>query len=135
MLRKLSVAFAAGAVGAVANVAFVGIMAQSGALAAIGINIPAPPIPAFLYKQVAWGGLWGLPLVLPFLSRSWFWRGILLGVLASLAAMFIFFPMHTAGGQGPGTAGLNIGPLMPVLVLVANSIWGVVAAYWYKRAV
>ena len=40
--------------------------------------------------------------------------------------------MATVGEQGPGLAGLNLGTMMPVLVLLANAVWGLVAAWWYS---
>ena len=131
--RKLSIGFAAGGLGAVANVLFVAAMAHLGLIAAMGISFPPPALPGFLYKQVAWGGLWGFLLIAPVLTQSWLWRGLLIGLLASLGALFVFFPLHTTGDQGPGVAGLNAGALTPVLVLLANSVWGLVAAWWYAR--
>jgi len=131
--RKLSNGFAAGSLGAVANVLFVAAMAHLGLIAAMGISFPPPALPGFLYKQVAWGGLWGFLLIAPVLGRSWLWRGLLIGLLASVGTLFVFFPMHTTAGQGPGMAGLNAGTLTPVLVLLANWVWGLVAAWWYAR--
>lgn len=131
--RKLSVGFAAGSLGAVANVLFIAAMGQLGLIAAMGISFPPPALPGFLYKQVAWGGLWGFLLIAPVLMHSWPWRGLLIGLMASAATLFVFFPLHTAGDQGPGIAGLNAGALTPVLVLLANSVWGLVAAWWYAR--
>lgn len=130
--RNLSLAFTAGGVGAVANVAFVMVAAMSGLIAAMGIGLPAPAMPAFLYKQIVWGGLFGLAFVIPALSRSWITGGLLVGLAASLVALFIVFPSVTVDGKGPGMAGLNAGTLTPVLVLAANSVWGLAAAWWYK---
>jgi len=133
-LRNLSRGFAAGALGGLANVVFIVIAGALGITVLLGINAPAPALPAFLYKQITWGGLWGLLLVAPFLKNSWWQRGLLLGLAASLVALFIVFPAHTtADGKGPGLLGLNAGTLMPLLVLLANSVWGLVAAYWYER--
>ena len=128
---RISLAFAAGAAGAVANVAFIVVAGPIGLIDALGIRLPPPPLPEVLYRQVAWGGLWGLPLATPWLARAWVGRGLLLGLLASLATLFVFFPLDTVDGQGPGWAGLNAGALMPVLVLLANSVWGLAAAAWY----
>ncbi len=135
--RKLSLGFAAGALGAVANVAFVAIVAGLGISAALDIQAPRPPMPAFLYKQIVWGGLWGFLLVLPVLSGKWWQRGLILGLLASLVAMLIFLPRivmpPTAPFPSPGIFGLGWGAMMPVLILVANSVWGLVSAWWYAR--
>ena len=130
LFRNLSLGFAAGGIGAVANVAFLAIAIAAGLTAAMGIVMPPPPMPAFLYKQIVWGGVFGLAFVVPVISRSWISGGLLVGLAASLVALFIVFP---ADGGGPGMAGLNAGQMMPVLVLVANSVWGLAAAWWYRR--
>lgn len=131
MIRNLSIGFAAGSLGALANVMFLLLAGLSGLIAAMGLQLPPLEQPAFLYKQIAWGGLWGLLLAVPWFERSWIVRGLVLGLLASLATLFLFFPRATVGDQGPGLAGLNLGMWMPVLVLLANWIWGLVAAKWY----
>lgn len=135
--QKLSLGFTAGAIGGVANVAFVAIVAALGIVALLGIDSPRPSMPAVLYKQIAWGGLWGLVLVLPLLKGNWWLRGLVLGFFASLATMLIFLPrvVMPAGAPfaSPGMFGLGWGETMPLLILVANSVWGLAAAWWYAR--
>ncbi len=36
--------------------------------------------------------------------------------------------------MGKGPLGLGFGALTPVLVVLLNFIWGLVAAYWYRYA-
>ncbi len=129
VLNALSRAFTAGAVGAVANVIFVVLAGMIGLIAAMGIGFPAPPLPEFLYKQMVWGGLFGLLFATPYVKGSWIARGLVVGLIASLAALFIFLPR-----AGAGVAGLDAGAMTPVLVLIANSIWGLVAAWFYDRS-
>lgn len=129
LLTPLSRGFTAGAVGGAANVAFIALAGSAGLIAAMGIALPAPALPAFLYKQMVWGGLFGLIFALPALKGSWIARGLIVGLLASLAALFVFLPM-----AGAGMGALNPGILTPVLVLVANSVWGLVAAWVYDRS-
>lgn len=135
--QRLSLAFSAGAVGALANIAFLALAGALGLVAALGIDSPKPPMPGFLYKQMVWGGLWGFIFLLPIPDWSWWLRGLLFGLLASLSTMVIFMPMiHLPPGSvfaDPGYFGLGWGALMPVLVLGANSAWGLVAAHWYQR--
>ncbi|NIA71228.1 hypothetical protein HBA54_21750 [Pelagibius litoralis] len=132
--NQISLGFAAGSLGALANVGFLIAAGAGGLIAAMSIQLPEPALPAFLYKQVAWGGLWGILLAVPLLGGNWVVRGLILSLLASAATLFFFFPMLTSGDQGPGMAGLNLGTLTPVLVLVANAVWGLVAAWWYSLA-
>ncbi|MEQ8165281.1 MAG: hypothetical protein RIC93_04290 [Alphaproteobacteria bacterium] len=135
-MRNIAIGFSAGALGAVANVAFVWLSIQYRLTDLLSLSLSSPPpLPEFLYRQVAWGGLWGIALVLPVLERSVILRGLLLGALASAAALFYFFPLHTnAMGHGPGLLGQNIGTWMPLFVLIANSVWGLVAAWFYRQA-
>jgi hypothetical protein len=125
-LNPLARGFAAGALGGAANVAFIVLAGSAGLIAAMGIALPAPALPAFLYKQMVWGGFFGLIFALPVIKGSWIARGLIVGLLASLAALFVFLPM-----AGAGMGALNPGALTPVLVLVANSVWGLVAAWVY----
>lgn len=135
--QKMSLAFTAGAIGGAVNVAFVAIVAAVGIVALLGIHSPRPSMPAFLYKQMAWGGLWGLVLVLPLLRGKWWLRGLVLGFFTSLATMLYFLPriQLPVGGrfESPGLFGLGWGEMMPLLILVANSVWGLTAAWWYAR--
>ena len=129
LLNPLARGFTAGAVGGAANVAFIALAGSAGIIAAMGIALPAPALPAFLYKQMVWGGLFGLIFALPVIKGSWIARGLIVGLLASLAALFVFLPM-----AGAGMGALNPGVLTPVLVLIANSVWGLVAAWFYDRS-
>ena len=127
-LPNLFRAFSSGTIGGIANVAAIAILGVTGIIALMGINAPDPEMPDFLYKQMVWGGLWGLLLVTPVLKDSWWQRGLLLGVLATGAALFYFAP------QGPaGMMALNLGNLTPVLFLAVNWVYGLAAAWVYQR--
>ncbi|MEN8195746.1 MAG: hypothetical protein ABFS30_04430 [Pseudomonadota bacterium] len=115
ILRNLSLAFAAGCAGVVVFYIILAILGQAGVA-------PKPPFPAFYYKQTVWGGIWALAFVLPILNKQWWLRGIILGVLASLAAVFIFAP-----------ALLDAPARRLIMVFVLNAIWGVAAAAWYHK--
>lgn len=127
-LRDLSLAFAAGAVGALANSIAVWLAGDHGLTAALDVKVAPQLTAAWLYPRLVWGGLWGLLLVLPILERAWFWRGLLFGLAPSAFLLFYFFPERTPAGM----MGLNLGMLTPLVVVVANAIWGVVAAGWYR---
>ncbi len=119
VLRRLSWAFVSGCAGVIV------FFAAAHVLIAVGIIPDAAAgqfsSKAFIYKQVTWGGIWGLPFVLPLLRPMWWLRGLIVGALASLAALFIFMPQL---------------PPVPtiVLVFVLNAVfWGVPAAFWHDR--
>ncbi len=59
-------------------------------------------------------------------------RSVLIAVASTAVVLFIFFPLHTVDGKGPGVAGLNIGSLMPLYVLIANLVYGFAASWVYK---
>jgi hypothetical protein len=54
-------------------------------------------------------------------------RGIIMSLAPTAMMFFVVFP-----NMGKGTFGLGFGTFTPVLVLLLNFIWGVVASYWYE---
>lgn len=128
-LRRLSLAFAAGAVGGLANGFAVWGAVRLGLPALAHVRIGAPPLPGGLYPRVVWGGVWGLLLLLPVLERRPVWRGLVLSLGPTLAQLFWFYPHATPNGP----MGLRLGWLTPLFVVVFNAVWGVVASLWYRR--
>jgi hypothetical protein len=120
IFRQLTLGFGAGAFGAcilaLANLLLTALRVQE------LIGLPPPPaqlgLPR-LYQLIVWGGLWGLLFVVPVLNRLWWLKGIIIGVLATLAIVFYFSP------------GITTPPMRLVYVLVLNSIWGVAAGAWW----
>lgn len=121
VFRRLSLAFAAGGVGVIVLIAFLWLLRESGAMASLGLKMPAPKLPDFLYSRIVWGGIWAFLFVLPVMTRQWLLRGLVVGVLASLASIFYFNP---AWKSAPFT--------FVIVIFVANSIWGVAASGWYR---
>ena len=74
-----------------------------------------------------WGGLWGLLFALPLARPRGHALGLLLGLAPAAYQLFVVFPQ-----RGSGVAGLELGTLTPLLVLVFTSIWGVCAALWLR---
>lgn len=132
-MSRLSHGFSAGAVGALANLVFVAIMAALGVTGLFEVELPRPEMPGYLYKQVVWGGLWGFIFLLPVLTGRSVARGLLFGTLPSLVTLLIIFPARTMGQLGPGLFGVNAGPALPALVFAANWIWGLAAAFWHRK--
>jgi hypothetical protein len=125
--RSLSLLFAAGAVGGLANSLLVWICGQSGLTGALGVAIAPELTPAFLYPRIVWGGLWGFLFALPFGVSSFLRRGLLLSLAPTAFQLLVMFPR-----AGRGRFGLELGALTPVLVLGFNAAWGVVAAWWLR---
>lgn len=126
MLQRVLLSFAVGSVGGMANVIFLVIAGFIGLPALMSLELPSFAKASFLYKQAYWGGLWALLFLLPFITKNWLIRGVIVAASAALVTLFVFFPMGKAG-----IAGLNIGVLMPVYVLLADLTFGLVASKLY----
>jgi hypothetical protein len=128
VFRTLSLVFAAGCVGAVANSLVVWLFGDVGVNAALGVKIAPKLTPAWLYPRIVWGGLWGFLFLLPVLRSSLLARGLLFSLGPSLAMLVVVFPMKAKKGM----LGLDLGSMTPVLVLFFNAVWGVTSAIWLR---
>ncbi|MFO0995647.1 MAG: hypothetical protein U1F33_03115 [Alphaproteobacteria bacterium] len=126
--KRLSLAFAAGALGALAHGFALWFAGHIHLTAAIGVAIAPGLNTIWFYPHIVWGGLWGFLFALPVLERSWVVRGLVLSLAPTLVQLFVIFPERTTAG----TMGLGLGHLTPLVVLVANGIWGLAAAGWYR---
>ena len=128
LARTLSLCFAAGAVGGLANGLAVWASGRLGLQAALGVAIAPALTPAWLYPRLVWGGLWGALFLLP-LAGGWLRRGLLLGLAPGAVPALRGVPL-LAGHSG--WLGVELGALTPVLVLVANAVWGVATSAWLR---
>jgi hypothetical protein len=128
-LSGISLFFAAGVFGALVNSLVVWASGDYGITAAYGISIAPKMTPGFLYPRLVWGGLWGLAFFIP-LRYNIFLKGLLLSLMPSLVMLFIVFPYQKAAG----TAGMDLGRLTPLFVLIVNAVWGLSTALWIKLA-
>jgi len=125
--RRATLAFSAGALGGLANSLALWIFGVLGITHAIGVAV-APKLTApWLYPRIVWGGIWGFLFLLPILRRAWWVRGLVFGLGPSLAQLLIVFPVKT----DQGLLGLGLGAATPLVVLLVNSVWGLVAAWWF----
>jgi hypothetical protein len=125
--RQLSLVFAAGAVGALANSVALWAAGTSGLTHALGVQI-APPLSAeWLVPRIVWGGLWGLLFLLPLASQRWVAQGLALSLFPTLVQLFVIFP-----NAGAGALGTRLGTLTPLVVVAANFVWGLAASAWLR---
>lgn len=129
MFRKLSGVFTGGAVGALIDSINVWLLSHFGILAMVGISMRVEFSGTWLYPRLIWGGIWALLLLLPVLKTRVALRGILMSLFPSAMMLFKVLP-----GMGKGMLGLELGLLMPVMVVTLNFIYGMVAAFWYKNS-
>jgi len=137
-MKKLSLLFAAGAFGGFCNVFFGWLFGMLHITKGLGIQMVVPLVPAVIYRQAIWGGIWSLLFLIPILNKRPVWKGVLLSIVPTLAALFIVIPARakadTSGlfiGQN-AMMGIYMGILTPVFVLVINAIWGIATALWLK---
>ena len=130
MARSLSLVFAAGALGGLANSAALWAAGEFGVTAALDVAIAPAPTPAWLYPRLVWGGVWGLLFLLPLDRSRWLARGAVVSLGPSLAQLFVVFPMKTQAG----VLGLGLGTLTPLVVLAVNLVWGAAASWWLRLA-
>lgn len=130
MLARLSSCFTGGCVGAVVNSVAVWGAGELHVTTRLGVRLDPHLTDEWLPPRVLLGGLWGLLLMLPMMRRrSIFLRGLVISLAPTLAQLFYFFPQSQRGMMG-----LSLGQLTPLFVLLANAIWGLVAAWWIKQA-
>jgi hypothetical protein len=130
LVKKASLVFAAGCLGALLNSLAVWLFGDLGITAALGIKIAPKLSPAFLYPRLVWGGIWGLLFLLPMLPTRVWSRGFIFSLGPTLVQLFVVFPMKT----NKGMMGVDLGMLTPLLVVVANAIWGWTTAIWLRWA-
>ena len=123
-LRNLTIGYGAGVVGALGLFGAGWVAAQIGLRGLLGLPpANAMAFPGDYYKPMIWGGVWGLLLALPLFTRLWWFRGVVLGLLAT-AAIPLYF--NKALQQDPAMI-RNI-----IYAAILNVIWGLVAAGWYR---
>jgi hypothetical protein len=129
-LRSLSLVFAGGTVGGLANGLVVWLFGLAGISTALGVKLAPALTPPWLYPRLVWGGIWGVLFLLPWWrGRPWL-RGLVFSLGPTLVMLFVVFPVKL----DKGVLGLQVGALTPVFVLVYNAVWGLAAAWWLKLA-
>ena len=127
-VKEVSLTFAAGVLGGLANSLTVWLFGAVGLNQLLGVALAPALTPTWLYPRLVWGGLWGWLFLLPFPKLTYPSRGIIFSLAPSLVQIFVVFPLKAQKGVG----GLEMGYLTPLLVLFFNAVWGLVAALWLK---
>lgn len=127
MVRKISGAFTGGALGALIDSFNIWALGQLGITGWLGIGLHPQFTAPWLYPRLVWGGLWAMLLLLPFFRQKTALRGILMSLVPTAMMFIMVFPE-----MGLGLLGLKAGLLTPLLVLLLNFIYGMVASFWYK---
>ncbi len=129
LVRALSLCFAAGALGGLANAVAVWLAGRLGITTALGVGIAPALTAAMVYQRMVWGGIWGGLFLLPW-RGSLLWRGLVYSLGPTLVQLLVVFPYQA----GKGDWGLDLGLLTPAFVVLFNAVWGWTAAAWLKKA-
>jgi hypothetical protein len=124
--RNVSLSYAAGSLGGLANSLIAWLSGTIGINAILGVHMAPAFTPPWLYPRLVWGGLWGFLFLLPLLKRSPVLRGVVYSLGPTLVQLFLVFPFKL----GQGMMGLKLGIMTPLLVVVFNVVWGVAASLW-----
>jgi len=127
MLRRLSLAYAAGLAAALFASVALWAAGHFGLLARLQVWIAPALTLHWLYPRLIIGGLWGLQLLLP-IGRSAFVRGLVISLAPTLLTLLWIFPFQTAQGW----LGLELGLLTPLVIWAVNLIWGWTAVLWSR---
>ena len=127
-VKEVSLTFAAGVLGGLANSLTVWLFGLVGLNQLLGVSLAPALTPAWLYPRLVWGGLWGWLFLLRFPRLTYLSRGLVFSLGPSLVQIFLVFPLKAQKGVG----GLELGYLTPLLVLFFNAVWGLVTALWLR---
>lgn len=127
-VKEVSLTFAAGVLGGLANSLAVWLFGAVGLTGLLGVALAPELTPAWLYPRLVWGGLWGWLFLLPRPKLTYSSRGIIFSLGPSLVQILVVFPLKAHKGVG----GIELGTLTPLLVLFFNVVWGLVTAVWLK---
>jgi hypothetical protein len=127
--RRISIAFAGGAVGGIANRVALWLMGLAGVSAPVHFGHPlSDGDKLWLYTAIAWGGLWGFLFLIPW-PRRWWQRALLFSLGPDLGLWLVFFPLV----WNLGLFGVGLGAWGGLAVpLIANAAWGLAAAWWIE---
>jgi hypothetical protein len=128
LAKRLTVIFAAGCLGGLANSLAVWLFGAYGVTKTLGVHITPDLSPVWLYPRLVWGGIWGLLFLLPVFRSSVLKRGLLLSLGPTIIQLFVVFPYKA----DQGVMGMGLGALTPLLVFVFNAIWGLTVAIWLR---
>ncbi len=128
LAKRLTVIFAAGCLGGLANCLAVWLFGAYGVTKSLGVRISPDLSPTWLYPRLVWGGIWGLLFLLPVFRSSVLKRGLLLSLGPTIIQLFVVFPYKADQGM----MGMGLGALTPLLVFVFNAIWGITVAIWLR---
>ncbi len=124
-------AFAAGAIGGFLQSMVILLTGKIGLFALLQLPLSFDFNLVWIYQRITWGGLWGLLFLIPLMRNAPQWqRGLFFGLAPALASLLVFLPFKDA----QGFFGLNLGIMMPVVVVAFGLVWGAITGTLLDRA-
>lgn len=129
-MKNALLVFAAGCLGALLQVVVMNLAARYGFPHNLGVRIDASYSPSWLYPRIVWGGLWGFAFLLPVFASSLLLRSFVLCLIPTLVQLFIIYPFY----ENRGVAGVSLGTLTPVVILLFYWVWALATSLTLKFA-
>lgn len=124
LIQRAALYFTAAALGGMAVVLTVWALGQIGVADLFGVSIKPALEKSFLYRQMVWGGIWGLIFLAPLPIKSLWLKGLAMTLAPVAVAVCILLPL-----AGKGFLGVELGALTAVYIYLVNIPWGLVTAY------
>lgn len=128
----LTVSFVGGLLGGLAKGLFLWACTTWGIFQFLNVRISLGLSLAQFYPLMFFGGLWGLLYFLligtPRQRRRWIRKALWFSLIPSLTSIFYLYPYV----YQRGVAGLELGLLTPVVILVSNLVWGFFTGFFTR---
>ena len=127
-----AVCFVAGLLGALTSSLFLWACHEWGITQLIAVRLTQSMKLSDLYPQMFSGGLWGLlfffTVGVPRHRRHWIRKGLWFSLVPTLTTLFYLYP-HV---YHRGLAGLDLGLMTPLIVLISNLVWGFFTGFFAR---
>lgn len=120
----LSICFCSGMLGALCSSLVAWQSGEFGLPDMLDVRLAPALTPAWIYKNLVWGGLWGLLYFLfvgPLKSRRhWARKGLWASLFPTLFQLLVYYPYMTRYGW----LGMGLGQFTAVFIFLYNLAWG-----------
>ncbi len=127
-LKRISMNFAAGAMGGVIAAILLWCLGRYGITGNLNVRLSPGLSPGLLYPKIVWGGIWAQLLLLPLIKRRVLARGLVISIGPTAYHLLYLFPFVL----GKGFLGLRLGALTPVVIAAVNAVWGLATVLWLR---
>lgn len=128
----LAVCFVSGLLGALFSCLFLWLGGEWGIIQLLGINFSRSIALPALYAPLFAGGLWGLlffvSVASPRSRRFWIRKSLWVALIPALVDIAYIYPQV----QNQGIGGVNLGMLMPGLIILSWLVWGLFTGFFAR---